>query len=59
LIVYMMLAKGESTIKTSNLSMHTLTCIELSKKFLPEVSFEVIEGKPVIIKCKGAGFQRM
>jgi RNA 3'-terminal phosphate cyclase (ATP) len=59
LIVYMMLAKGESIIKTSNLSMHTLTCIELSKKFLPEVSFEVIEGKPVIIKCRSVGFQRI
>lgn len=58
LIVYMILAEGRSIIKTGNLTMHTLTCIELSKMFLPKVSFEVHEGKPTIIECIGTGFRR-
>ncbi|MEM0212468.1 MAG: RNA 3'-terminal phosphate cyclase [Candidatus Methanomethylicia archaeon] len=58
LIVYMALAEGKSIIKTSNLTMHTLTCIELAKKFLPDVSFEVYKGKPTIIECIGVGFRR-
>ncbi|MEM4577029.1 MAG: RNA 3'-terminal phosphate cyclase [Candidatus Nezhaarchaeales archaeon] len=57
LIVYMTLASGVSIIKTSELTMHTLTCIELSKRLVPEASFEVREGKPVTIICRGVGFK--
>lgn len=57
LIVYMTMASGVSVIKTSELTMHTLTCIELSKKLVPEALFEVREGKPVTIICKGIGFK--
>lgn len=57
LIVYMALASGESTIKTSKLTMHTLTCIELSKMLLPEVKFKVEEGKPTVIRCRGVGLR--
>jgi len=58
LIVYMILAEGKSIIKTSNLTMHTLTCIELGRRFLPEASIKVYEGKPTVIECDGVGFNR-
>jgi len=57
LIVYMALAEGESVIKVSELTMHTLTCIELSKKLLPQTSFEVIEGRPKTVVCRGVGLR--
>jgi len=57
LIVYMTLAEGESIIKVRELSMHTLTCIELSKKLMPEVSFEIREDKAKVIVCKGIGLK--
>jgi len=57
LIVYMALAEGESVIKVNELTMHTLTCIELSKKLLPQTSFEVVKGRPETIVCRGAGLR--
>lgn len=57
LIVYMTLAEGESLIKVREITMHTLTCIELSKKLIPDVSFEVREGEPKIIVCRGIGLK--
>jgi len=57
LIIYMALAEGESLIKVSELTMHALTCIELSKKLLPQVSFEVIEERPKTIVCRGSGLK--
>ncbi|MEM2137422.1 MAG: RNA 3'-terminal phosphate cyclase, partial [Candidatus Methanomethylicia archaeon] len=41
LIIYMILAEGESIIKVSQISMHVLTCIELGKRFLPNISFQI------------------
>ena len=58
LIVYMALAKGSSTITVSELTMHTLTCIELSK-MITEARFEVkggLGGK-AFIKCVGVGLK--
>ncbi|MHC1601407.1 MAG: RNA 3'-terminal phosphate cyclase [Candidatus Nezhaarchaeales archaeon] len=57
LIVYMTLADGESIIKTSELTMHTLTCIELSKILMPEVSFSIEKGRPTVIRCRGVGLK--
>ncbi len=57
LIIYMALAEGESIIKTSELTMHTLTCIELSKMLLPNVSFTVEKDRPTVIKCRGVGLR--
>jgi RNA 3'-terminal phosphate cyclase (ATP) len=57
LIVYIALAEGESIIKVSELTLHALTCIELSKKLLPQASFEVVEGRPKTIVCKGVGLK--
>lgn len=57
LIVYMALAEGESVIKTSEMTLHTLTCIEISKKLLPEVAFSIEEGKPTVIRCRGVGLE--
>ncbi len=58
LIVYMSLAKGRSEIRVSELTLHTLTCIELSKLLLG-VEFEVDgeEGGPVTISCEGVGLE--
>lgn len=57
LIVYMALAEGESVIKVNELTMHTLTCIELSKKLLPQTSFKVVKGRPETIVCRGVGLR--
>ncbi|MEM4920208.1 MAG: RNA 3'-terminal phosphate cyclase [Candidatus Nezhaarchaeales archaeon] len=57
LIVYMTLAEGRSLIKVRELTMHALTCIELSKKLIPGVSFEIEEGKPNVVICKGIGLR--
>jgi len=56
LMVYASLAEGQSRVRVSELTMHTLTCIELCKILLG-VSFE-IEGKlgePATVACTGAG----
>lgn len=56
LIVYAGLAEGESAVKVTELTMHTLTCIELCKILLGacfEVEGEL--GEPATIVCRGAG----
>ncbi|MDI9619667.1 MAG: RNA 3'-terminal phosphate cyclase [Candidatus Nezhaarchaeota archaeon] len=57
LVVYMALAEGESVVKVSELSMHALTCIELSKKLMRGVKFEVKEGRPTTLRCRGVGLK--
>lgn len=57
IIPYLFLARGESTIGVSRLTMHLLTAIELSKLFIPDASVE-IKGdidKPGLIKITGIG----
>lgn len=58
LIIWMALADGESSIATTELTLHTITCIELAKRLL-DVEFEVDggEGKPSKITCKGIGLK--
>ncbi len=56
LMVYASLAEGRSTIRVAELTLHTITCIELCKILLG-VSFEVYGkvGEPAEIACTGAG----
>lgn len=58
LIIWMALADGESSIATCELTLHTLTCMELAKQLLG-VEFEVDggEGKPSKITCRGLGLK--
>ena len=58
LVIWMALADGESSIATTELTLHTITCIELAKQLL-NVEFEVDggEGKPSRITCKGVGLK--
>ena len=58
LIVWMALAEGESKIRAAKLSLHTLTAIEVCKRFM-EVEFKV-EGKlgeTSTITCRGVGLR--
>ena len=58
LVIWMALADGTSKIKAAKLSLHTLTAIEVCKRFL-EAEFEV-EGKlgeTSLITCRGAGLK--
>jgi len=55
LILWASLAKGETRFKTSKISLHTETAIELAKIFT-EVSIEIITGKCPEIRVKGIGF---
>ncbi|MGQ9640163.1 MAG: RNA 3'-terminal phosphate cyclase [Candidatus Bathyarchaeia archaeon] len=56
LIIYASLARGESRIKVEELTLHTVTCIELCKLLL-NVKFEVEGevGEPARIVCEGSG----
>lgn len=57
LIVWMALADGVSCVKTIELTLHALTCIELTKAILgAEFRVEGDLGRPAIIKCKGVGY---
>jgi len=54
LIVYMSLADGRSTIRTSELTLHALTCIHLSEKMVgARFKIEGEEGGPSTIICEG------
>jgi RNA 3'-terminal phosphate cyclase len=56
LIIYAALADGESEIKVTELTLHTLTCIELCKKLLG-TTFEIHGriGETSHIICNGIG----
>lgn len=56
LIVYMALARGRSTIKVSELTLHATTCIAVSE-IITGARFEVVgsQGEPATITCEGAG----
>lgn len=58
LIPFMALAKGESIIKITKLSQHTLTNIAITEKFLP-VKFEVKGNlnEPAEVSVKGIAFK--
>lgn len=53
------LADGESIFKTSSITLHTLTAIEIAKLFT-DAKFDVtgIEGQPGLIKIQGIGLER-
>ncbi len=57
LIPYISLAKGSSRIGITYMTLHTLTAIEVTKKFLEEIDFKIIGGlnKPSIVEVKGIG----
>ncbi len=53
------LAEGESRFSTSRLTLHTLTAVELAKKFTDaEFNIQGGEGQPATITCLGAGHRR-
>jgi RNA 3'-terminal phosphate cyclase (ATP) len=56
LIIYAALADDKSEIKVTELTLHTLTCIELCKKLLG-TTFEIHGriGEPSHITCNGIG----
>jgi RNA 3'-terminal phosphate cyclase (ATP) len=57
LIIWASLADGVSRFKTVELTLHALTCIELSRMIL-KADFKINGGlgKPSEIECKGIGF---
>jgi len=60
LIVYMSLADGRSTIRTSELTLHALTCIHLSEKMVgARFKVEGEEGGPSTIICEGIGLENI
>ena len=57
-ISYISIADGKSTIRTTELTLHTLTCIEISKKILnTKFNIEGELGKPALIECEGIGLE--
>ena len=60
LIVYMSLAGGRSTIRTSELTLHAITCIRLSEKMVgARFKVEGEEGGPSTIVCEGIGLKNI
>jgi RNA 3'-terminal phosphate cyclase (ATP) len=60
LIVYMSLADGTSTIRTSELTLHAITCIRLSEKTVgARFKVEGEEGAPSTIICDGTGLKNI
>ena len=58
IIVYMSLADGVSKIRTTELTLHTLTCIEINKRILgTNFSIEGELGNPATITCKGISLE--
>jgi len=58
LIIWCSLADGESVFTTSELTMHTLTAIELAKSIVgAEFEVEGGLGKPSRIVCRGVGLE--
>lgn len=59
LVIWMALGDGESAIATTELTLHTQTCIELAKLLLGvEVEVEGRLGAPSKIVCRGVGLSR-
>lgn len=59
LIIWMSLANGTSTIRISEYTLHTATCIELCK-IITKADFRVqgsVGDKNVIVECKGVGIK--
>jgi len=58
LIPYMSIADGRSKIMTTELTLHTLTCMEVSKRIL-HIDFKVKGelGEPASIECDGIGLK--
>ena len=60
LIVYMSLADGRSTIRTSELTLHALTCIHLSEKMVgARFKVEGKEGASSTVICDGIGLENI
>ncbi len=59
IIIYISLADGVSRIRTTELTLHTLTCVEIAKRILG-VDFTVDGGlgEPATISCKGIGYKK-
>lgn len=59
LIIWVALADGVSRIKTVELTLHALTCVELTKTILgAEFKVEGDLGMPAVIECRGVGYGR-
>lgn len=58
LVPYLFLARGRSVVGVSEITLHTITAIEVSKKFLPEARVVVDGdlGRPGKIIVEGVGF---
>ena len=58
LLIWMSLASGVSEIRTSELTLHSLTCMEIARKMLG-VEFKVLGklGESATIRCKGCALQ--
>ncbi len=58
MLIWMSLASGVSEIRTSELTLHSLTCMEIARKLLT-VKFEVQGklGEAATIRCKGCALQ--
>jgi RNA 3'-terminal phosphate cyclase (ATP) len=58
LIVYMALAHGRSRVKVSELTLHTVTCLEVVKQLLGvKVRVEGELEKPAVVECEGASLR--
>lgn len=58
LAIWMGLAEGISEIEASELTLHTLTCIEVIQSIInAKFKVEGEQGKPAAITCQGIGFQ--
>ncbi len=58
LIVYMALADGESEIRVSELTLHTVTSIHVSESIIG-AAFTTVgkQGSPATIRCRGVGLE--
>ena len=58
LIPYMFLARGTSVAGVSAITLHTLTAVEVTRKFMPEarVKIEGVKDQPGKIIVEGIGF---
>ena len=60
LIVWAAMADGVSVLRTTQLTLHTVTCLEISKKILGiEFQIEGREGEPATIRIEGKGIKNL
>ena len=60
LVIWMGLAEGISEIRVCELTLHTLTCIEVVQDFVDaQFTVDGDKGKPATIKCRGIGLRNI